>query len=884
MLSRAVPLLVGATLAAATFLAVAARRGDPQHTAWQSAQPLTATTVSASSQQSLMRLSAGPGRPVLLASMSMSSQPCPTEPTHPFADVLGYMHYKLLQALQLPTWGKVLTVLAVAVPVLAAGSAALCAVTGEPAKAALLRCYYILNNVPGADVAGEENPRAAVLLNFIYVTGLLTFAVLIGVLGDDIGSAVESARLGNTRVPERNHTVVIGHNRQLVEVLRQVAVVRTDRGAAAFPGQLVVLSPVGREELDAQLLEALGPAAAAGVVTRQGSPLKMSDLHRVSAGHARTVILLAPEEEGGGGGGEEAEGGSEEGEGGFALTAEAQQAVTLAALHHLRQAALTGPGGARLGPATQTVVVQQDTALDLVTAATASASASTAGAGGAGGAACAASSRLVASVSHLNNLARIQAQCAAQPGLSLVLSCVMQQQPGLPEFYVQAVPEVVGLTYGEARHLFPAAVLCGVYEPPAHAGPSAPAAPAPTAEERLDAEAEAVRLNPPDSLVVEPQHALILLADRAQDLRPSKTRHQILDMIRARDQAAAIAAPAVDQATEQPGKRRRGGLMIGLLGLGGGGGGRDAATAAEVEAARPMRVVVLAFDGRRPTDLIEGLQDYCPEGSQVTVVAPEGSEAAEPEKRSRAQQQALRVGCVAADPRTRAALAEAAATDADAVILTGLDSASSDEADAQALATLLQLQAAMPSALAEDTSDALEPVTEGGPGAGVPALPQSQRRRRPLSLVCGVTDPRTRDIMRALVRVPGAGGGGAACARRGIVLDTVNADELLAGVLTQVAAEPRLSGLFHELSSAEGVEVYLRTPGQLGLPYGQPLSWEQAQDAGRAQATTVIGVVRSGGGPQARLAPCVQLGAPEAKASLTLAPGDKLVILAEGDR
>ncbi len=27
---------------------------------------------------------------------------------------------------------------------------------------------------------------------------------------------------GNSRVPERNHTVVLGHNRQLVEVLRQV--------------------------------------------------------------------------------------------------------------------------------------------------------------------------------------------------------------------------------------------------------------------------------------------------------------------------------------------------------------------------------------------------------------------------------------------------------------------------------------------------------------------------------------------------------------------------------------------------------------------------------------------------------------------------------------
>ena len=42
----------------------------------------------------------------------------------------------------------------------------------------------------------------------------------------------------------------------------------------------------------------------------------------------------------------------------------------------------------------------------------------------------------------------------------------------------------------------------------------------------------------------------------------------------------------------------------------------------------------------------------------------------------------------------------------------------------------------------------------------------------------------------------------------------------------QVAAEPRLSGVFHELSSAEGVEVYMRTPGALGLPLGAPIAWD----------------------------------------------------------
>lgn len=39
-------------------------------------------------------------------------------------------------------------------------------------------------------------------------------------------------------------------------------------------------------------------------------------------------------------------------------------------------------------------------------------------------------------MSRLNNLCRVEAQCAVQPGLSAVLVSLMQQQPGCPEFYV----------------------------------------------------------------------------------------------------------------------------------------------------------------------------------------------------------------------------------------------------------------------------------------------------------------------------------------------------------------------------------------------------------------------------------------------------------------
>lgn len=74
----------------------------------------------------------------------------------------------------------------------------------------------------GADVTSEENKYAGLVMHLVFVAGLFTFAVLLGIVTDDIGSAVEHVRKGNYPVIERNHTVVLGWNRQTIPLLRQV--------------------------------------------------------------------------------------------------------------------------------------------------------------------------------------------------------------------------------------------------------------------------------------------------------------------------------------------------------------------------------------------------------------------------------------------------------------------------------------------------------------------------------------------------------------------------------------------------------------------------------------------------------------------------------------
>lgn len=100
--------------------------------------------------------------------------------------------------------------------------------------------------------------------------------------------------------------------------------------------------------------------------------------------------------------------------------------------------------------------------------------------------------------------------------------------------------------------------------------------------------------------------------------------------------------------------------------------------------------------------------------------------------------------------------------------LPGLDNADADEADAQALATLLQLEAVL---IHSGTSGYSH---EDGPPA-------------PINYVCRVTDPRTRDVIVGITAAAREGAG--AAGRRLVTVEPINPDELLAGVLTQVGGK-----------------------------------------------------------------------------------------------
>lgn len=125
-------------------------------------------------------------------------------------------------------------------------------------------------------------------------------------------------------------------------------------------------------------------------------------------------------------------------------------------------------------------------------------------------------------------------------------------------------------------------------------------------------------LNPPDSSIILDRHSLILLADKSDDIKPLSPAAAARARAHHQQQQQQAAANSAAKASAKSAAQKAAAATI----AGSRGAGAEAAVWgewSEAAAGVPIKVVVLAFDGQSPEDLLEALADYCPAGSQVRV-------------------------------------------------------------------------------------------------------------------------------------------------------------------------------------------------------------------------------------------------------------------------
>ena len=97
-------------------------------------------------------------------------------------------------------------------------------VSGRSWNESMLKSFYLLNNCPGSDCTDEDSPWALFVANTLYIIGLLTFAVLLGIVAEGVQSGVAAVRGDNSSVYESNHAVVLNWNsKSTMPLLNQLA-------------------------------------------------------------------------------------------------------------------------------------------------------------------------------------------------------------------------------------------------------------------------------------------------------------------------------------------------------------------------------------------------------------------------------------------------------------------------------------------------------------------------------------------------------------------------------------------------------------------------------------------------------------------------------------
>ncbi|WP_437968195.1 potassium transporter TrkA [Sorangium sp. So ce260] len=247
-------------------------------------------------------------------------------------------------------------------------------------------------------------------------------------------------------------------------------------------------------------------------------------------------------------------------------------------------------------------------------------------------------------------------------------------------------------------------------------------------------------------------------------------------------------------------------------------------------APRPERTLLLGWN-RRGVAFINELDHYVAEGSEVTVVADVPDAALQIEADCGGLRN-LTVGIERGDTTDRRTLDRVVGAYDHVVTLSYSDALDPQEADARTLITLLHLRDI-----------------------------EAKRGQR-FSIVSEMLDVRNRE----LAEVAHAD-------------DFIVSDKLVSLMLAQISENRDLAAVFEDLFDPEGSELYLK-PARDYVRLGRPVSFATIVEAARRRGEVAVGVRLAAQADDAAQAYGVKVN-PRKRAPLTLAEGDRIIVLAE---
>ncbi len=121
------------------------------------------------------------------------------------------------------------------------------------------------------------------------LVGVILLSMLIAFITTTLESLFYEFRKGRGRVLEQNHTLILGWNERIVDVIRELMVANESEKSAV----IVVLSNESKENMDNLITKRLPNSKNTQIITTTGDYANINELRRVSVTEAKSVALLA---------------------------------------------------------------------------------------------------------------------------------------------------------------------------------------------------------------------------------------------------------------------------------------------------------------------------------------------------------------------------------------------------------------------------------------------------------------------------------------------------------------------------------------------------------------------------------------------------------------
>lgn len=138
------------------------------------------------------------------------------------------------------------------------------------------------------DTGDDANLAARIVGVITILLGLVLFSSLVAFITQEFEARIELLRKGKSLVLEKNHTLILGFNDRIADIISELVVANESEKDAV----IVILSETDKEEMDDFIRNNLGKLKTTRIVTRNGEITNLKNLDKVGVKVAKTIAIL----------------------------------------------------------------------------------------------------------------------------------------------------------------------------------------------------------------------------------------------------------------------------------------------------------------------------------------------------------------------------------------------------------------------------------------------------------------------------------------------------------------------------------------------------------------------------------------------------------------